>query len=160
MEVGEVIYNEPSLFILYFIHSMKWIQCKCAEKWQDVAPLVLRLAVGAVFIVHGYQKLLDMGQVGQFFGSIGVPAPEFFAVVVSVVEFVGGIALVLGLFTHWAAKLLTINMLAAILLVHAKNGFYLNKGGMEFTLVLLATTLALCITGAGKWSFDKKCEKK
>jgi putative oxidoreductase len=140
---------------------MNLLKCKCAEQWSEVAPLALRLAVGAVFMVHGYQKFFEMGLagVGGFFGSLGVPAAAFFAVVVSTVELVGGLMLVVGLFTHWAGKLLAINMLVAFALVHVHNGFYVNKGGFEFVLVLFAASIALSIMGAGKWSLDAKVLK-
>ncbi|MEK7532692.1 MAG: DoxX family protein, partial [Patescibacteria group bacterium] len=85
---------------------MKLLSCKCAEKWSDVAPLVLRLAVGAVFIVHGYSKVVDVAAFEGMLTSLNVPLPGFFAWVVTLVELLGGIGLVLGFLTHWAAKLL------------------------------------------------------
>ena len=80
-----------------------------------MAPL--RLAVGLVFLMHGGQKLFVFGVAGVagFFGNLGIPAPMAAAVVVSLVEFLGGIALVLGFLTRWAALLLAINMLVAVL---------------------------------------------
>jgi putative oxidoreductase len=102
---------------------------------------------------------MGLAGVGGFFGSLGVPAAAFFAVVVSTVELVGGLMLVVGLFTHWAGKLLAINMLVAFALVHVHNGFYVNKGGFEFVLVLFAASIALSIMGAGKWSLDAKVLK-
>ncbi len=139
---------------------MKLLSCKCAEKWSDVAPLVLRLAVGAVFIVHGYSKVVDVAAFEGMLASISVPLPAFFAWVVTLVELLGGAALILGLLTHWAAKLIAIDMLVAILLIHWKNGFMVSGGGAEFALVLFAAAVALTITGAGKWSVDQMWHKK
>ena len=138
---------------------MKLLSCKCFEKWADVAPLVLRLAVGAVFIVHGYLKVVDVAAFGGMLTSLSVPLPAFFAWVVTIVELGGGVLLVLGLLTHWASKLLAIDMFVAMLLVHAKNGFLMSNNGIEFTLVLFAAAVALMITGAGKWSVNQMWRK-
>ena len=131
---------------------------RCGEKWQDLAPLLLRIAIGVVFVAHGYQKVFDMGMVNVagFLGSLGVPLPLFFAYVVSYVELLGGAALILGLLTHWASKLLAINMLAALFLMHITKGIFVTNGGYELVLALLAGTLSLMITGAGKWSVDQR----
>src|SRR3954452_892823 len=68
---------------------------------------VLRIVVGIVFLVHGGQKLFLMGfgGVASFLGSLGVPAPGVFAVIVTLAELLGGLALILGLFTRIAAVL-------------------------------------------------------
>ena len=131
---------------------------RCGEKWQDLAPLLLRIAIGVVFIANGYKKVIDMGRVNVagFLGSLGVPLPLFFAYVVSYVELLGGAALILGLLTHWASKLLAINMLAALFLMHITKGIFVTNGGYELVLALLAGTLSLMITGAGKWSVDQR----
>ena len=84
----------------------------------------------------------------------------FFAWVVAILEVVGGLFLIFGFLTHWSAKLLALEMLVAILLVHVSNGFFVNGGGMEFALVLFATCVALMITGAGPWSIDEGMKKK
>src|SRR3989344_4519911 len=82
---------------------MNWLtNCKCFEKWGDLAPFALRLAAGIIFVAHGWQKFGDITAVGGFFDSLGVPLPGFFAIVVTAVELVGGAALIFGLFTHWA----------------------------------------------------------
>lgn len=133
----------------------KLLQCRCSEAWQAYGPLVLRLAVGLVFLMHGWQKIQSpAGAVAGFFGSIGIPAPAFFAAVVTYVEFLGGIALILGFLSHWAAKLLAIDMLVAIFAFHWANGFFVDKGGMEFALVLFAANIAIMILGPGKWALQ------
>ncbi len=117
---------------------------------------VLRIVVGIVFLVHGLQKLLVMGfgGVAGFFGSLGVPAPGLFAVLVTLVEVLGGLALIVGLLTRLAAILLALDMLVAILTVHLPNGFFVNNGGYEFPLVLLASCVALAVAGAGEAALD------
>ena len=112
---------------------------------------VLRVVVGIIFLVHGWQKLFGFGfhGVAAFFASAGVPVPQVTSVVVTLVEFFGGIALLAGLFTRWAATLISIDMLGAIFLVHLKNGFWNQKMGFEFPLALLAACIALALGGGG-----------
>ena len=87
---------------------------------------VLRVVVGMVFLVHGGQKLFvfGFGGVAAFLGQVGIPAPGLAAVILTAVESLGGLALLLGLFTRWAAIPLAIVMLVAILTVHLKAGFF------------------------------------
>ncbi|MGH7376481.1 MAG: DoxX family protein [Candidatus Methylomirabilales bacterium] len=122
---------------------------------------VLRVVVGIVFLVHGGQKLFvfGFGGVANFLGQVGIPAPMLAAVVVTAVEFLGGLALLLGLFTRLAAIPLAINMLVAILTVHLKAGFFLPNG-YEFALTLLAATVALVLLGSGEASVDRALEKR
>jgi putative oxidoreductase len=117
---------------------------------------LLRVVVGFAFFMHGQQKLFQMGVggVGGFFASLGIPAPELAAVVVSIVETVGGLALILGVLTRLVGVLLAADMLVAMLVVHRPNGFYAGDGGIELVLVLGAAALALAITGPGALAVD------
>lgn len=125
------------------------------SRWQGWGITVLRIAVGIVFLAHGGQKLFvwGFGNVAGFMGKIGIPAPMLAAIVVTLVEFLGGLALVVGSVTRWAAALLAINMLVAILTVHLQAGFFL-PAGFEFAFTLLAANLALVLLGAGEASVD------
>jgi putative oxidoreductase len=125
------------------------------QRWHGWGITVLRLAVGIVFLAHGGQKLFvwGFGNVAAFMGKVGIPAPILAAVVVTLVEFLGGLALVVGSFTRWAAALLAINMLVAILTVHLKGGFFL-PAGVEFALTLFAANVALVLLGSGEASVD------
>ena len=126
-----------------------------AEKRIDVALLVLRLVLAAVFITHGYQKLFGYGFSGVtgMFTKMGVPLPSLVAPFIAVLEFAGGIALVLGAFTRVAAFLLACDMLGAIILVHAKNG-YAAPNGVEAVLGNFAMAVAIALLGAGAYSID------
>lgn len=117
--------------------------------------LLLRLGLGAVFIVHGAQKLFGgiPGTTG-FFASLGIPAPGVTAWVVGTVEFVGGIMIVIGLLTPLAAMLVAAVMLVAIVRVHLPQGFMVSDGGYEFAMMNLAAALALVFAGPGRFSVD------
>lgn len=132
--------------------------CSGSGACQKYGPLVLRIIVGIIFAIHGWQKISGgMEGVAGFLGSLSVPLPLFFAYVVTYVEFLGGIALILGIATRVAAQLLAINMVVALFLVHIPNGFFVSKGGYEFVLVLLAASVALSLTGPGAFAVDSKC---
>ena len=117
---------------------------------------LLRIVVGIVFVMHGQQKLFEMGVggVGGFFASLGVPAPQLAAVVVSVLETIGGLALILGVLTRLFGLLLAGDMFVALLLVHRPNGFFAGNGGVELVLLLGAAALALAMTGSGALALD------
>jgi putative oxidoreductase len=116
---------------------------------------VLRVVVGIVFLAHGFQKLFLMGfgGIAEMFGGLGIPAPGLFAVIVTLVEFLGGLALIVGLFTRIAAILLAGDMLVAILTVHLPHGFFITNG--ELALVLLAANVALAVAGPGEAALDR-----
>ncbi|MCI0372286.1 MAG: DoxX family protein [candidate division NC10 bacterium] len=122
---------------------------------------VLRVTVGIVFLVHGGQKffVFGFGGVAGFMGQVGIPAPMLAGVVVTAVELLGGVALLLGLFTRWAAIPLAIDMLVAIVTVHLKAGFFLPDG-YEFALTLLAANVALALLGSGEASLGRLLERR
>ncbi|HEX6628030.1 MAG TPA: DoxX family protein [Gemmatimonadaceae bacterium] len=127
----------------------------------DIALLIIRAVTGFIFIAHGWQKLFVYGFAGVTgaFAHMGVPAPEVLGPLVALVEFFGGIALVIGLLTRLAALGLAFNMLVAMLLVHLKGGFF-NPGGIEFPLSLFAAALVLVFTGAGNFSSDRAVARR
>ena len=125
------------------------------DKYSAWAPLLLRLALGVVFIAHGASKLFGgIAGTTQFFAGLGIPLPGIAAWVVALVEFFGGIALVIGLFTRYAGLLLSVNMLVALFTAHFKDGAF--TGGYELVIVLIAGSLALMLRGAGKLAIDNK----
>ena len=130
-------------------------------KFSSCGLTVLRIVVGAVFIAHGAQKLFvyHIAGVSGMFAHIGIPLPGLSATVVTLVEFFGGIALVLGIATRLAALLIAIDMAVAILAVHLKNGFFMPTG-YEYALTLLGANVCLMLTGAGSLSIDGLLGKK
>lgn len=127
----------------------------------SAAALPLRIVIGVAFFAHGAQKLLGIWGGGGisgtavFFAKTGIPLASFFAVVVSLVEFFGGIVIFLGLYTRWAAIPLSIDMIVALFSVHIKKGFFVNKGGFELVFLLLGCAIALVILGSGVLSLDR-----
>lgn len=127
-------------------------------RMQPLGIAILRIIVGIVFTAHGAQKLftIGIGGVSHMFHGLGIPLAYPAAVVVTLVEFAGGIALVLGFGARYAAILLAIDMAVAVGKVHLHNGFFANKGGYEFPLTLLAASVALALAGPGSPALSRK----
>lgn len=140
----------------------KLLNCACGEKWADWAPLILRVALGVVFLGHGYQKVFTMGMPGVagFLGSLGIPLPGLMAYILAYGELIGGALLIVGLLTHWVAKFDVIVAIVAFLTVHVSKGFFISGGGYEFIILIFAASVSLLITGAGKYSLDAVWLKK
>lgn len=123
----------------------------CCKRNIDAGLLLIRVGLGLVFLMHGWVKLSGIDGTIGFFGTLGLhPA---FAYLVAITETLGGILLILGLWTHMAAKALAIIMLVAILLVKFKKGFL---GGYEYELVLFLASLGILFAGPGSYSLEKK----
>lgn len=115
-------------------------------------PTLLRLALGAIFLAHGYQKLA--GDKSQFVGwleSMKFRPGKFWAWLVTLVEFLGGIALVVGFWTQLVALVLAIQFLIIILWFKRGQKFI---GGWEFDFLILLSLLALLVLGPGVWALD------
>src|SRR4051812_14532138 len=127
-----------------------------APSTSELGIFVLRIGLGIVFTMHGWQKLFQMGVPGvaSFFGMIGVPAPEIAAAVVTILELTGGIMLLLGLFVRWIAIPLALDMLTAALVVHLPGGFF-APDGVEMVLLPLAGSVALILAGPGRFALDQ-----
>lgn len=117
----------------------------------DLGLLLIRLALAAVFIVHGAQKFMNLEKTVSFFEMLGQPA--FMAYVVAAVEVLAGLAMLLGIGVEIAGVLLALVMVGAIYLVKGKMGFL---GGYELDLVLLLSALGVALVGAGRYALGKK----
>lgn len=106
-------------------------------------------------MMHGLPKLLDISTTQNSFTNMGLP-PEL-AIIIGLLEFIGGLAILLGVFTRIAAGLLAINMIGAILQVKLAKGFI---GGYELDLLYLAIMISLMLTGPGNLSIEKNVLKR
>ena len=132
-------------------------QSESSIRMQDWGIAAVRAVVGITFLMHGWQKLFEMGipGVAGFFGQLGIPAPIMAATLVSFLELVGGAALLVGLLTRWVAIPLAIDALVAALLVHLPKGFFVGSGGYELVLLLGVGAVALALTGSGPFAVDR-----
>lgn len=117
---------------------------------KDCGIFLVRVVLGLIFIVHGWDKIQNMEGTIGFFSSLGLAS--FFAYLVAWVEFLGGLAVLLGIFTRWIPYLLAMVMVFAIFLVKLKLGF---SGGYEFDLLLLVSALAVAWSDSEAYSVFK-----
>jgi len=132
-----------------------------------IAPMMLRIPLGLIFMAHGSQKLLGL------FGGQGLTAtfrtfeermgiPPIFTLLAIIAEFGGGFGILTGFMTRLSAAGISAVMLVAIYKVHWINGFFLNGAclpgrghGIEYNLALLGMALYLMIAGGGRWCLDR-----
>jgi len=125
---------------------------KFLRSFEPLSLLVLRLALAAIFIYHGYPKLTHPSeQMREFFTSHGFP--PYFLGLAGIIECFGALLLVIGLFTRPAALVLTGEMAVAIAKVHITHSI-LSVKDYEFPLAVAAGCFALATIGAGLISAD------
>jgi putative oxidoreductase len=123
------------------------------EKLKPLALLLLPVALGVIFISHGYPKLTHSRQWVENFGHMGLPG--YFAYIAAVLEVFGGAMLIAGIFTRIAGLLLAIEMGVALVKVHGLLSNPSNVHNYEFPLVLCAAAFTLATVGAGLISIDQ-----
>jgi putative oxidoreductase len=122
------------------------------ERLQPLALLVMRLALGAIMVAHGYQKVLgNLHHFAQLVGSLGLPG--WLGYVAAFTEFLGGLLVLAGFFTRPAAFAICIELAVAIWKVHWHNGLT-GDHGYEFPLAAATLAFALIFFGAGSISLD------
>jgi putative oxidoreductase len=137
----------------------------------SVSTFIARISLGIVMFPHGAQKALGWfggygfhGTMGFFTGQMHIPT--LFAFLAIAAEFAGSIGLMTGLLSRLAAFGIAVNMVVAIVTVHAANGFFMNwygnqKGeGFEYHLLTLGLAAGVILAGAGKWSIDSVLSRR
>lgn len=128
-----------------------------------IAPLVIRVPFGVIFLAHGIQKFMGLGAAAAGMEAMGFAPGMFWAVLGALVETLCGAGLLLGLFTRLCALVVGGMQLVAMLVVHLPKGFFMGgpKGdGIEFNLALLGGLVALVILGSGAVGIDAALRQK
>jgi putative oxidoreductase len=125
------------------------------------AALILRITLGILFLAHAGLKVFVFTPAGaaQFFGSLGLPpALAYFTILV---ETLGGLALIAGFYTRWAALALVPVLLGAIVTVHGPAGFFFNNpnGGWEFLALWIVALVAQALLGDGAYAVRSGSDK-
>jgi putative oxidoreductase len=159
-------------------HAISDVDTRPAHGWlakltstkAELAPVIARVALGAVMFPHGAQKALGWFGGHGISGTIGFMngngIPTVFAALAIAAEFLGAIGLITGTLSRVAAFGVAMVMIVATFMVHVGNGFFMNwegtKGGEGFEYHILAVALAaiVMVAGAGKWSVDRAISAK
>ncbi len=140
--------------------NIKKITNSITKTEESLSALPLRLIAGLLFTAHGAQKLFawfggyGLEGTGQWMESIGLASGYLMALTAGSAEFVGGLLLIVGFMTRPTSFVLAITMIVAIFTVHIDNGLFMSNNGYEFGLSLLAISISLMFSGAGKLSLD------
>jgi putative oxidoreductase len=132
---------------VFIIHHFFCMFMKMNGSCPDAGLLALRLGLAAVFITHGAMKLADVAATMGMFESMELPG--LLGVVVGIVELLGGVAMLLGIYMRYAGYALAVVMAGAILFVKWRMGFV---GGWEFDFMLFAASLGMAWVGAGSYA--------
>lgn len=126
----------------------------------DVGVLIVRLALGATFVAHGSQKVFGWWEGPGFatwtgaIARMGLRPAQLWAAISAGVELAGGVLVILGLATPVASALLVAQSVYIIVRAHWSRGFFNGKGGIEFAMQLLASSLLIAAVGPGAISLD------
>src|SRR5919108_4705088 len=130
-------------------HSSAYCCYMVSKKLLMFGPLPIRILAGITFLAHGLPKFENIAGTQGFFGSVALP-PEL-AIIIGLLEVIGGIFLLVGVVTRIAAALFIIEMIGATLLVKISKGFV---EGYELELLLIAIGISLLLTGPGRISIE------
>ena len=128
----------------------------------DWASLVLRIGLGIMFFAHGLQMALGkLGGPGvngfsKMLSGLGFAPAQLWSYIACYTVLIGGLFLILGVFTRISAIILMIFMIVAVLKVHLSKGFFLANGGYEYNFIILCALIALLALGTGKYGITRK----
>jgi putative oxidoreductase len=138
------------------------------DGWAPLAEFVLRAGLGGILLIHGLQKLFGwVGGAGMtgfigFLAKFGYPMPELLGWYIALLETLGGILLIIGLWVRPVALLLVLFMIAGVHYTASTGAhwFIWFRGGLEFALLIGLVSFYIMVNGAGPWSLDKKQAKE
>jgi putative oxidoreductase len=122
----------------------------------SVVTVIMRVVMGIIFMVHGIAKFqMGLSNVEAWFGSLGIPG--FIAYAVAVLELVGGIMLIVGLFTRYVSVLFVVMLIGAIVTVKLSAGLLGNDqgAGYELDLGFMLISMYLAVAGSSPLSVDR-----
>lgn len=122
------------------------------QRWEPVALSILRILVGLLLLEHGTQKLFHFPPSDHPMGGAGGLPP--LVLVAAWLELIGGLLIIIGLFTRLAAFILAGEMAVAYFMAHAPGSIYPIKNHGELAVALCFVFLYLAVAGAGRWSVD------
>ena len=129
--------------------------------WRDIAYTLVRVVIGYNLFMHGWVKAgAGLAGVSGYMAKQGLEPSSAFAIAAMVLETVGAVCIVLGLFTRFFAAALAIELAIAFLFVHLAAGFPVGKGGYEYVLLLGIVLFAIAIRGGGPYSVDRLIGKE
>ena len=128
----------------------------------EIAYTFMRIVVGVMFLMHVWGKFnAGAARIAAGFGNnYGLPNPELFAYAAMGLELVGGICLVVGLFTRFFGAALAIEMLIALIFAHLPKGYAAGAGGYEYVLLIGAVCFLISLRGGGPYSVDRAIGKE
>jgi len=119
-------------------------------------PLIVRVVLGTLFIINGWPKLINLEQTQGYFSMMGIPAE--LALLIGLLEVVGGLFLILGLLTRIVALLFAIEMISAFIIANTSNVIILPEGYelglLSIPIVFMAISISLMLTGPGRISLE------
>lgn len=132
------------------------------ESLLPVAATFVRIVVGIMFLMHvwGKFKLGAPAVAANVFAKNGIEPALMWAYVIMFLELVGGVCLIVGLFTRFFAAAFAIQMLVALLVVHLSKGYAAGAGGYEYVLLIGAVCFTIAIRGGGPYSIDRLIGKE
>jgi len=127
-----------------------------------ITDLLIRVVVGVMFLMHVWGKFSAGAArvAGGFGNNYGLPMPELFAYTAMGLELVGGLCLIIGLFTRDVAAALAVEMGIALIVAHLPKGYAAGAGGYEYVLLIGVCLLMIAMRGGGRYSVDARLSKE
>jgi putative oxidoreductase len=129
--------------------------------WRDIADTAVRIIVGIILFMHGWGKVkAGAAGVAAFMAKSGLEPGLAFAYAAILLETIGALCIIFGLFTRIFAAAIAIEMFIGMLAVHWAHGFSVSKGGYEYILLIGIVMFAIAIRGGGPYSIDRMIGKE